>query len=105
MLAFSVITFLTAALLTGFGIAIYKGKTDLIHAHHQTQVTDRESYGKAFAKALFVIASTLLFSGIIGLFGDSDRHVIFAVATLIAGICIGTGCIVAVQKKYNKGVI
>ena len=105
MLAFSVITFLTATLLTGFGIAIYKGKTDLIHAHHQTQVTDRESYGKAFAKALFVIASTLLFSGIIGLLGYSDRYAIFAVATLIAGICIGIGCIVAVQKKYNKGII
>ena len=104
MLAFSTITFLTAALFAGFGIAIYKGRTDLIHAHHQTQVTDRPAYGRAFAKAMFVIASTLLFSGIIGLLGDSGRHVIFAVTTLIAGICIGTGCIVAVQRKYNKGI-
>ena len=104
MLAFSVITFLTAALFPGFGIAIYKGRTDLIHAHHQTRVTDRASYGKTFAKALFVIAGTLLLSGIIGLLGDSDLFVIFAVTTLIAGIGIGTGCIVAVQKKYNEGI-
>ena len=27
-----------------------------------------------------------------------------AVAVLVIGLCIGTGCIVAVQKKYNNGI-
>ena len=43
----------------------------------------------------------MLLSGIIGLF---ENLLILAVAILIIGLVIGFGCIVAVQKKYNKGV-
>ena len=101
MLAYSIIMFLIAALFTGLGIAIYRGKTDLIHDYHQTKVTDKAAYGKAFGKAMLVIAIIMLLSGIIGLF---ENLLIFAVAILIIGLVIGLGCIVAVQKKYNKGV-
>ena len=85
----------------GVSIAIYKGKTDLIHDYHQNKVTDKAAYGKAFGKALFVIAVALLLSGIIGLL---DNFAMLAVVVLIIGLCIGLGCIVAVQMKYNKGV-
>ncbi len=34
MLLYSIIMFLVAALFTVLGIAIYKGKTDLIHDYH-----------------------------------------------------------------------
>ena len=101
MLVYSIIMFLIAVLFTGLGIAIYRGKTDLIHDYHQTKVTDKAAYGKAFGKAMFVIATALLLSGIIGLFDNSE---IFAVAVLIVGVVVGIGCIVAVQRKYNKGV-
>ena len=101
MLAYSIIMFLIAAHFTGLGIAIYRGKTDLIHDYHQTKVTDKAAYGKAFGKAMFVIATALLLSGIIGLFDNSE---IFAVAVLIVGVVVGIGCIVAVQRKYNNGV-
>ena len=101
MLAYSIIMFLIAALFTGLGIAIYKGKTDLIHDYHQTKVTDKAAYGKAFGKAMLVISTVLLFSGIIGLF---ENLTILAVAILMIGLVIGIGCIVAVQRKYNKGV-
>ena len=101
MLVYSIIMFLVAMVFVGMGIAIYRGKTDLIHDYHQTKVTDKASYGKAFGKAMFVIAIALLLSGIIGLF---DNFVILAVVVLIIGLVIGIGCIVAVQKKYNKGV-
>ena len=101
MLAYSIIMFIVAVLFTGLGIAIYQGKTDLIHDYHQTKVTDHAAYGKAFGKAMFVIVIALLLSGIIGLF---ENLALLAVALLIAGIVIGTGCIVAVQIKYNKGV-
>ncbi len=36
MLAYSIIMFLGAMILVGMGIAIYRGKTDLIHDYHQT---------------------------------------------------------------------
>ena len=93
--------FLVAALFTVLGIAIYKGKTDLIHDYHQTKVTDKSAYGKAFGKAMLVIATVMLLSGIIGLF---KNLLMLAVAILIIGLVVGIGCIVAVQKKYNKGV-
>lgn len=104
MLVYSAIMFLIAALLVFVSAAIYKGKTDLIHAYHQTKVTDQAAYGKAFGKALLVIASAPLLSGIIGLFGDSGTIVVIAVAVLCVGIAIGVGCIVAVQRKHNQGV-
>ena len=101
MLVFSIIMFLVAALFTVLGIANYKGKTDLIHDYHQTKVTDKSAYGKAFGKAMLLIATVMLLSGIIGLF---EKLLILAVAILIIGFVLGIGCIVAVQKKYNKGV-
>ena len=93
--------FLVSVLFTVLGIAIYKGKTNLIHDYHQTKVTDKSAYGKAFGKAMLLIATVMLLSGIIGLF---EKLLILAVAILIIGFVIGIGCIVAVQKKYNKGV-
>ena len=93
--------FLVAVLFTVLGIAIYKGKTDLIHDYHQTKVTNKSAYGKAFGKAMLVIATVMLLSGIIGLF---KNLLMLAVAILIIGLAVGIGCIVAVQKKYNKGV-
>jgi len=104
MLAYSVITILVAVLFMLLGIAIYKGKTDLIHSYHQTKVADKAAYGKAFGKSLLLIAVVTLFSGIIGLVGDSDAIAVIAVAVLIVGIGVGIGCIFAVQRKYNKGV-
>ena len=101
MLLYSIIMFLVAVLFTVLGIAIYKGKTDLIHDYHQTKVTNKSAYGKAFGKAMLVIATVMLLSGIIGLF---KNLLILAVAILIIGLVVGIGCIVAVQKKYNKGV-
>ena len=50
---------------------------------------------------MLVIATVVLLSGIIGLF---ENLLILAVAILIIGLVIGIGCIVAVQRKYNKGV-
>ena len=93
--------FLVAVLFTVLGIAIYKGKTDLIHDYHQTKVINKSAYGKAFGKAMLVIATVMLLSGIIGLF---KNLLMLAVAILIIGLVVGIGCIVAVQKKYNKGV-
>ncbi|MBR2043356.1 MAG: DUF3784 domain-containing protein [Clostridia bacterium] len=101
MLVYSIIMFLVSALFTVLGIAIYKGKTDLIHDYHQTKVTDKLAYGKAFGKAMLLIATVMLLSGIIGLF---EKLLILSVAILIIGFVLGIGCIVAVQKKYNKGV-
>ena len=104
MLLYSIIMFLTAIPMGGVSLAIYRGKTDLIHDYHQTKVTDPAAYGKAFGKAMLVVSAALFLSGIIGLFGDSETVAMTAVAVLFAGLLIGIACIIAVQKKYNKGI-
>ena len=101
MLLYSIIMFLVAAIFAGMGIAIYQGKTDLIHDYHQTKVTDKSAYGKAFGKAMLVIATGLLLCGVIGLF---ENLAMLAVAILMIGLIIGIVCIFAVQKKYNNGL-
>ena len=104
MALYSIIMFLAAVPMIRVSIAIYQGKTGLIHDYHQTKVTDKVAYGKAFGKAMFVVSISLLLSGIIGLFGASEAIAMIAVAVLFIGLFIGIAWIVAVQKKYNNGV-
>ena len=104
MVVYSVIMFVTAALFAGIGRAIYRGKTGLIHAYHQTRITDGASYGKAFGKAMFVISGSLFLSGAVSLLAASDTIAVIAVAILMVGLSVGIVCIIGVQKKYNKGV-
>ena len=101
MALYSIIMFLVAVIFTALGIAIYRGRTDLIHDYHQTKVADKSAYGKAFAKTMFVIAAAMLLSSIAGLFPSLIK---LAILILINGLIIGIGCIVAVQIKYNKGI-
>lgn len=104
MRAYAVIMLLIAVLLAALGIAVYRGRTELIHRYHQTKVTDKAAYGKAFGRALLAVAAAPLFSGIIGLLGSSDGMALLAAAVLAVGTGIGMGCIAAVQKKYNNGI-
>ena len=104
MVLYSIMMFLTALPMCVISIAIYRGKTDLIHDYHQTKVTDPAAYGKAFGKAMLVVSAAPLLSGIIALFGGADATAATAVAVLLIGLFIGIAGIVAVQKKYNNGI-
>ena len=104
MLLYSIIMFLAAVPMIKISIAIYKGKTDLIHDYHQAKVTDKAAYGRAFGKAMLVVSAALLLSGILGLFGASKTVAMIAVAVLFIGLFIGIAWIIAVQIKYNKGI-
>ena len=104
MVVYFVIMFITALVLLVISIKIYNGNTDLIHSYHQTKVTDKLAYGKAFGKSMFIVSITPLISGITGLLGDCHMMTIIAVVVLIIGISIGIGFIVATQRKYNKGI-
>lgn len=104
MFLYSIIMFLVGLLFAVISIAIYKGKTDLIHDYHQAKVEDKAAYGKDFGKAMFVVALGMILSGIISLFGDSEAVAKISVAVLFVGIIIGIVCIIVVQKKYNNGI-
>lgn len=102
MQIYAIILFATAVIFALVAVLIYKGKTDLIHDYHQTKVTDKIGYGKAFGKAMAVIAVAMALSGAISLFGEPAMGIAFAV--LLVGLLVGTIAIVRVQKKYNGGV-
>ena len=102
MTAYAIILFLVAAIFTLMAVLIYKGKTDLIHGYHQTKVTDKAAYGKAFGKAMGVHAGSMAFSGVIALIGESVMWA--AVAVLLIGLAAGFVCMLFVQKKYNGGI-
>ena len=104
MVLYSIIMFFAAVPMMKISIAIYQGKTNLIHDYHQTKVTDKAAYGKAFGKAMLVVSISLLLSGIIGLFGASEVMAMIAVAVLFVGLFVGIAGIIAVQKKYNNGI-
>jgi len=104
MVLYSLILFFAAIPMIIISISIYKGNTKLIHDYHQTKVTDKVAYGKAFGKAMLVVSVSLLLSGVIGLFGDTEIMAAISLAVLFVGLFIGIACIIAVQKKYNKGI-
>lgn len=104
MLLYSLIMFPVSALLIAFAVAIYKGHTHLIHDYHQTKVTDREAYGKAFGKALFLVGLAPLISGTITLFGDTPPVIYTSLTALALFFVLGFVSIYLVQKKYNGGM-
>ena len=99
MILFAIIMLLTAAAFGVLAVLIYRGRTDLIHDYHQTKVTDKAGYGKAFGKAMAVIAVALALSGIIALL-----LVWLAMTVLAVGMVAGIVWICRVQKKFNGGI-
>ena len=102
MILYAIIMLLAAVPVGVIAVLIYRGKTNLIHDYHQTKVTDKESYGKAFGKAMSLIALGMGLSGVAALFGESLAWV--AMVILAAGLLAGIVAIILVQKKYNGGV-
>lgn len=102
MVIYAAIMFVTALIFGIVAVQIYKGKTDLIHDYHQTKVTDKAGYGKAFGRAIAVIAGAMALSGAVSLFGKSVMW--GAIAVLVVGLSAGFVAIVRMQKKYNGGV-
>ena len=104
MVLYAIIMFLAAVPMGWVSIAIYRGNTSLIHDYHQTKVSDKVAYGKAFGKAMLIISAALLLSGVVSLLDDTETMAMVSLAVLFAGLIVGIACIVAVQIKYNKGV-
>ena len=102
MIVYTVILFLSAVIFGIVAVLIYRGKTALIHDYHQSQVTDKVHYGKAFGKAMGVIAGAMALSAVVALFGE--RAMLGAIGALVVGLIVGIVMIVQVQKKYNGGV-
>ena len=104
MYLYAILMFAASIPFVVLGVMIYCGKTELIHRYHQEKVNDKAAYGRAFGKALLAAALAPFSSGAVGLLGDSDLLAVMAVAVLIFGLILGFFCILAVQRKYNRGL-
>ena len=102
MVLYAIIMLATAVLMGVMAVLIYRGKTKLIHDYHQTKVTDKAGYGKAFGKAMGVIAVAMALSGAVALFGENLMWL--AMVFLWSGLIAGIVSIILVQKKYNGGM-
>jgi len=83
---------------------LYRGKTDLIHSYHQTRVKDKKAYGRAYAKAMGVMAFSMLTGGVLSFFVGEGAMSALIPAIVSAGLVIGLVMIVIIQKKYNQGL-
>ena len=105
MIIYSVLMFAVAVLLLGLAAAVYQGNTNLIHAYHQTHIkeSDKKNYGKSFSKGLFVLAASLMISGIIALLGTNTSVVMLSIGVLFVGIGMSFAVIAKVQNKFIGG--
>ena len=107
MVIYSVVLLAVAVLFFGLAAAICRGNTNLIHSYHQTHVkeADKKQYGRSFSKGLFVLAVSMVLSGIIALFGETFPVVMISVGVLLAGNVAAFLVIAKVQKEFNGGFI
>lgn len=96
---FAVILTASALPFALIGLALRRGKTDLIAAHHLAAVPEekRGAYGRAIARALFVLSGSLAAGGIAAFCGLR-----LAVGIPIAGIAAVCGMIAHAQIKYGS---
>ena len=104
MIIYSVIMFVVAAALIVFGVLIAKGNANLINCYREERVKDKDLYCKKVSQALFILASTLVCSGIIALLGEADSIVLLGLGVLVVGMLFGVVQLFRVQKKYGGGV-
>ena len=102
MIVYTIIMLLTALLFGLVSRRIYRGDTELIHDYHRARVKDQAGYGKAFGKAMAVMALGMLLSGVIALFGE--KLMWLSLTVLLIGLAGGILAIILVQRKYNGGV-
>ena len=104
MNVYSVLLLAAAVLFFAVAAAIHRGSIGLIHDYHRTRVRqeDQAAYAKAFSKGLFTLASTLLLSGAIALFGRDALWL--SLSALLAGLATSVVLLLRAQRKFNGGL-
>ena len=100
MLIFALILFAVSVPFMGIGIALLRGKADLIMEHHQTRVTDKAAYAKAFSVPMFIIAGSMVMAG---LFALPDMAA-WSMGAFLCGLTVAIVWIICVQVKYDRGL-
>ena len=104
MIVYSIIMFAAALALLVFGILISQGHTNVINCYREEKVQHKPLYCKKLSRALYLLATVIICSGIIGLLGTTDIIALIAVGVLVVGVFTGIIHLFSVQKKYGGGV-
>ncbi|MBR4896212.1 MAG: DUF3784 domain-containing protein [Clostridia bacterium] len=104
MLLYSLLMFAAGAVILGVGIAVFRGRTDLIHDYHQANVKeeDRLCYGRAMGAGILTLAAALLASGILALCLPEGSMI--SLIVLFGGIAVSIVLLIRAQRKYNGGI-
>ena len=92
MLAFALILFAVSIPFGGIGIALLRGKSDL--------VMDKAAYAKAFCTPMFIIAGSMVLAGLLALAGLA----VWSMGALLGGLTIAIVWILRIQMRYNNGL-
>ena len=104
MTVYSIIMFAATIVFAVFAMLISKGNTNLINCYHEERTPNKQVYCKKIGQALWLMATVLAVSGVMGLFGETDDIALAVVGVLIVGIISGLCVLFCVQKKYGGGV-
>ena len=99
MIIFAVTFYIVGALLLAAGIAVYKGKTVIIHYYHRKNATDHKNYGIAMGKAISAMGLSACVAATLSFFGEA-----FSMVGTVVFLIVMAAAMVKVyfiQKKYN----
>ena len=100
MLIFALILFAVSVPFGIIGITLLRGRSDLIMEHHQTRVTDKTAYAKAFSVPMFIIAGSMVLAGLLALAGFA----VWSMGALLGGLTVAIVWIICVHVKYDRGI-
>ena len=102
MIIFAIVFYVVGLLLLICGVAIFRGKTWLIHDYHRANVTDHENYGKAMGKAIGGMGLSACLSATLSFLGEA--YVWLCMGAFLVGFVAMFILIIIAQRKYNGGM-
>ena len=99
MIAYAITFYIVGLLIIVAGIAVYRGRTGLIHYYHRKNVVNHIGYGRAMGRPLIIMGISGIICATMSFFGElwvTVGIVVFLVCTF-AMLIIS----LIVTKKYN----
>jgi len=102
MLLYAIIFYVCGALLLAAGIAIWFGKTGLIHYYHRQNVKDHKGYGRGMGIAISGMGISSCLSATVSFLGE--EWIGLSIGVFFVGFTVMFIFAWLVQKKYNDGM-
>jgi hypothetical protein len=98
----AIIFYVIGLILLLCGVAIWNGKTGLIHYYHRQNVTDNKGFGKAMGKVVSGMGISCLISATLSFLGEDLIWI--SISVFFLGIIVPTIIALIIIKKYNGSI-